>query len=194
MGLRHLLGVDQDDAPPARRAEPTRSIGSGDILETASSGPLLVETVLALGSLGVLCVAGDAIERRVLLVRIPTCWRLAPATSGTRLAVAVSSDDDPPGDMRRVAGGVLEDGRVLEVFADEASIVVVVGAGRDGRGGVVLSTTDGESSGEPVIWLPGGVAPAGIDDSYLALDAGVAEQPLAPSLLDTLGARERPIT
>jgi hypothetical protein len=70
----------------------------------------------------------------------------------------------------------------------------VVGAGGGVDGNVVLSAAAWESPGEPVIWLPGGVAPAGIDDSYLALDSGVGEQPLTPSLLDTLGARERPIT
>lgn len=184
MGLRHLLGVDQDDAPPARRAEPTRSIGSGDILETASSGPLLVEVALRLGSLGVLCVAGDALERRVLVVEVPTCWRLRPVAPGAGL----------PGDMCRAAGGVLAGGRVLEVFADDARVVAVIAG--DGASGseLTLSCSLSESPGEPVIWLPDGVAPAGIDDAYLALDAGVANELPPPDLSSALRARERPIT
>lgn len=184
MRLRHLLGVDQDDTPPSRRAEPTRSIGSGDIIETASSGPLLVEVALRLGSLGVLCVAGDAIERRILFVAVPTCWRLGPAAPGAGL----------PDDMCRAAGGVLPDGRVLEVFADNARVVVLIAGGGAGGCELILSCSLTESSGEPVIWLPGGVAPAGIDDAYLALDAGVADELPPPDLSRALRARERPIT
>jgi len=193
VGLRHLLGVDRDDAPPAPRVGPTRSIGVGDVLETASSGPLVVESVLPLGELGELCVAGDASTRRVLVVRPPSCWRLVPAPPGSAGNAVDDAEEGELAGARRVGGGVLGGGHTIEVFADATSISVVIGGGLVGMG-AVLSCSVVDDAGEPVIWLPGGAAPAGIDDSYLALDAGDGEPPRAPSLLDTLGARERPIT
>jgi hypothetical protein len=143
---------------------------------------------LPLGEMGELCVAGDAEARRVLVVRLPSCWRLVPAALGA------------PGDTTneelaralRVASSVLGDGSTLEVFADDNCIVAII-SGRSGAL-LVMSCLVAPNTGEPIIWLPGGVAPAGIDDSYLALDAGEPEVPRPQHLLDTLSASERPIT
>lgn len=180
MGLRHLLGVDQDDDTTASRPLPTRSVGAGDVLETADSGPLVVESVLPLGAAGDLCVAGDASTRRLLVVRRPSCWRLVP-TDPSRYGPELDG-------ALRAGGGVLVDGTVLEVFAAGRRIFGLVGAG------LVLSCSIEEKNAEPVIWLPDGVAPPGIDDSYLALEPGEAETPSPARLLDELGARERPIS
>ncbi|MHB1784361.1 MAG: hypothetical protein ACYCTE_17070, partial [Acidimicrobiales bacterium] len=130
---------------------------------------------------------------RVLVVRPPSCWRLVPVPAGVAGSAVDSADEGELAGARRVGGGVLGDGHTIEVFADGTSVSAVVGGGLVAMG-AVFSCSVIDDAGEPVIWLPDGVAPAGIDDSYLALDAGDVEPPRAPSLLDTLGARERPIT
>lgn len=173
------------------RVGPARTIGVGDILETADSGPLVVESVLPLGEVGELCVAGEASTRHLLVVRPPSCWRLVPAPPPPAGSAVDDAKVGEPGDIRRVGVGALADGHTLEVFASGTSVSVVVGGA--GRAATFSCLAEGGDA-EPVIWLPDGVAPAGIDDSYLALDARCAEPALAPSLLDTLGARERPIT